>query len=158
MNEPVAHFYPEGEGCTVYDIKFAWKVTGTTEPIPLYTHPAKTQYKFGVDWSKDGNAVTVLKICEDGVAEVVFMNYQEVTHPAKELHLSLQKVKDTGELLAVTYTDDEHRIVEVLWQKPPALTDEEIRRVADEVFKDYKNWHYYQIDFARAILRKVQEK
>jgi len=41
-NEPVAHFYPEGEGCTVYDIKFAWKVTGTTEPIPLYTHPAKT--------------------------------------------------------------------------------------------------------------------
>jgi len=40
-NEPVAHFYPEGEGCTVYDIKFAWKVTGTTKPIPLYTHPAK---------------------------------------------------------------------------------------------------------------------
>ena len=40
-NEPVAHFYPEGEGCTVYDIQFAWKVTGTTEPIPLYTHPVK---------------------------------------------------------------------------------------------------------------------
>jgi len=39
-NEPVGHFYPEGEGATVYDIKFAWKVTGTTEPIPLYTHPA----------------------------------------------------------------------------------------------------------------------
>ena len=42
-NEPVAHFYPEGEGATVYDIKFAWKVTGTTEPIPLYTHPVKEQ-------------------------------------------------------------------------------------------------------------------
>ena len=41
------------------------------------------------------------------------------THPAKELHLSLQKDKETGELLAVTYTDDEHRIVEVLWQRPP---------------------------------------
>ena len=39
-NEPVGHFYPEGEGATVYDIKFAWKVTGTTEPIPLYTHSA----------------------------------------------------------------------------------------------------------------------
>ena len=38
------------------------------------------------------------------------------------------------------------------------LTDEEIRKVADEVFKDYKNWHHYQIDFARAILRKAQEK
>ena len=42
LAEPVGHFYPEGEGATVYDIKFAWKVTGTTEPIPLYTHPAKT--------------------------------------------------------------------------------------------------------------------
>lgn len=50
------------------------------------------------------------------------------THPAKELHLSLQKEKETGELLAVTYTDDEHRIVEVLWQRPlvKELTDEEI--------------------------------
>ena len=38
------------------------------------------------------------------------------------------------------------------------LTDEEIRKVADEVFKNYKNWHHYQIDFARAILRKAQEK
>jgi hypothetical protein len=52
------------------------------------------------------------------------------THPVKELHLSLQKSKQTGELLAVTYTDDEHRIVEVLWQRPPVkeltLTDAEI--------------------------------
>ena len=52
------------------------------------------------------------------------------THPAKELHLSFQKSKETSELLAVTYTDDEHRIVEVLWQKPPAktLTDEEMKK------------------------------
>ena len=38
------------------------------------------------------------------------------------------------------------------------LTDEEIRKVADEVFKDYKNWHHYQIDFARAILKKASDK
>ena len=48
-NKPVAHFYPEGEGCTVYDIQFAWKVTGTTEPIPLYIatqfHPAKEHFE-----------------------------------------------------------------------------------------------------------------
>ena len=116
--KPVGHFYPEGEGATVYDIKFAWKVTGTTEPIPLYTHPAK------------------------------------------ELHLSLQKSKETGELLAVTYTDDEHRIVEVLWQKPPAktLTDFEITAISRELFKDYRDYRKYQIEFARAILRKPQEK
>jgi hypothetical protein len=78
------------------------------------------------------------------------------THPVKELHLSLQKSKQTGELLAVTYTDDEHRIVEVLWQKPPALTDEEIALVWDKFSalpspKDIKG-------FAKAILRKASEK
>jgi hypothetical protein len=57
---------------------------------PLYTHPAKTQYKFGVDWSKDGNAVTVVKICEDGVAEVVFMDYQE--NPSQNRDLTDEEI------------------------------------------------------------------
>jgi hypothetical protein len=39
-----------------------------------------------------------------------------------------------------------------------SLSDEEIRKVADEVFKDYKNWHHYQIDFARAVIKKAREK
>jgi len=80
------------------------------------------------------------------------------THPAKELHLSLQKSKETGELLAVTYTDDEHRIVEVLWKKPPAktLTDEEIDNLIMDVAEKPTNEDLY--DFARAILRKAQEK
>lgn len=78
------------------------------------------------------------------------------THPVKELHLSLQKSQD-GELLAVTYTDDEHRIVEVLWEKPPVkdLTDEEIT----EVFRDCtKDGVLDANDFAKAILRKASEK
>ena len=77
------------------------------------------------------------------------------THPAKELHLSLQKSKETGELLAVTYTDDEHRIVEVLWKKPPAktLTDMEILEIANK----FKNLEWAIVAFARAILRKAQE-
>jgi len=56
-NEPVGHFYPEGEGVTVYDIKFAWKVTGTTEPIPLYTHPSKDLTDEEIDrvWYEDCN-------------------------------------------------------------------------------------------------------
>ena len=84
------------------------------------------------------------------------------THPAKELHLSLQKSKETGELLAVTYTDDEHRIVEVLWQKPPAktITDFEIRVVMalDECWVGEDCSIPNMIAFARAILRKAQEK
>ena len=84
------------------------------------------------------------------------------THPEKELHLSLQKSKETGELLAVTYTDDEHRIVEVLWKKPPAktLTDFEIRGVMalDECWVGEDCSIPNMIAFARAILRKAQDK
>jgi len=85
-NEPVAWMGKDYDGIKTdfyFDVernKLPYRLYETA--IPLYTHPAKEQYKFGVDWSKDGNAVTVLKICEDGVAEVVFMDYQEVTHPA----------------------------------------------------------------------------
>ena len=83
-NEPVA-WMDEETGCFVYN-QYEYEDLdehGKDGLIPLYTHPVKEQYKFGVDWSKDGNAVTVLKICEDGVAEVVFMDYQEATHPAE---------------------------------------------------------------------------
>ena len=82
------------------------------------------------------------------------------THPAKELHLSLQKSKETGELLAVTYTDDEHRIVEVLWKKPPAktLTDEEIMVLYEEFIETQYASESNVLGFGRAILRKAQEK
>jgi len=82
------------------------------------------------------------------------------THTVKELHLSFQKNKETGELLAVTYTDDEHRIVEVLWKKPPAktLTDEEIEDLIDsEIPMILLGGRLFYRQFARAILRKAQE-
>ena len=37
------------------------------------------------------------------------------------------------------------------------LTIEEIDEVSKEIFKGYKNFYHYQINFARAILRKAQE-
>ena len=97
-----------------------------------------------------------------------FYNENEIgeplyTHPVKEQHLSLQKTED-GELVAVTYTDDEHRIVKVLWQKPPVkeLTDEEIEIEWFKVFKPEtgigKNLTNGVYEFALAILRKAQEK
>ena len=92
-------------------------------------------------------------------AEIEALKYEKSSgvYDEPKLHLSFQKDKETGELLAVTYTDDEHRIMEVLWQKPPAktLTDEEIQKLHEETS------FFGVIDpikFARAILRKVQEK
>ena len=83
---------------------------------------------------------------------------------AKELHLSLQKSKETGELLAVTYTDDEHRIVEVLWKKPPAktLTNAVVNELWAESQEDgiaiQQGFATQQHYFAHLILRKAQEK
>jgi len=85
-------------------------------------------------------------------------------HPAKELHLSLQKSKETGELLAVTYTDDEHRIVEVLWKKPPAktLTNAVVNELWAESQEDgiamQQGFTTQQHYFAYLILRKASEK
>ena len=67
------------------------------------------------------------------IMEAMTLGIPLYTHPAKELYLSLQKDKETGELLAVTYTDDEHRIVEVLWQKPPAKEHFEDEPQAEEL-------------------------
>ena len=80
------------------------------------------------------------------------------THPVKELYLSLQKSKQTGELLAVTYTDDEHRIVEVLWQRPPELTDEEILEVWRENERVYPLDRSRLLDRTRACIRKALAK
>ena len=85
----------------------------------LKAHPVKEpNYKFGVDWGKDDKSVTVVKICEDGVAEIVFVDYQERPHPVKE------------------------------------LTDEEIDDIGREHLTDGDG----AIEFAKAILRKAQEK
>ena len=106
--------------------------------IPLYTHPLKEpNYKFGVDWSKDGNAVTVLKICEDGVAEVVFMDYQKATHPVKEQDESFDR---TASHMAGEYVSYKAE-----------LTDEEIISEWVGCERNYYN-------FAKAILRKAQKK
>ena len=37
------------------------------------------------------------------------------------------------------------------------LTDEKITAISKELFKDYRDYRKYQIEFARAILRKAQE-
>ena len=53
--------------------------------------------------------------------------------------------------------DDMEGVIPLYNHPVKELTDEEIMEVANEIFSKYKNWHHYQIDFARAILRKAQE-
>jgi len=143
-NEPVA-WIPKGMTLA--------KPKDLTDCIPLYTHPAKCNKCNDTEWVCENHPDQEAHKCShcEGAGKPC-----ECTHPAKELHLSLQKSKETGELLAVTYTDDEHRIVEVLWKKPPAktLTDSEIEQISHRYHYTY-NPDY--IGFAREILRKAQE-
>ena len=149
-NEPVAWMNKDDSSLSFKNHGGGWQ--------PLYTHQYERPHN------------TVLVPCDklaEMQAEIALLKKEAAlqrlsdftqeaealkAHPVKELHLSLQKNKETGELLAVTYTDDEHRIVEVLWQKPlvKELTDEEITNI----FRASSD----HIEFARAILRKAQEK
>jgi len=38
------------------------------------------------------------------------------------------------------------------------LTEEKITAISKKIFKDYKNFHHYQIDFARAVIKEVSAK
>jgi len=38
------------------------------------------------------------------------------------------------------------------------LTSWEMMEIADEVCRNYKGWGYFQIEFARAILKKASER
>ena len=98
---------------------------------------------------------------ENGIGEPLY------THPVKELHLSLQKSKQTGELLAVTYTDDEHRIVEVLWQRPPVkeLTREDRSKLigtlkwAEDLLREARHDEAVSdVQDCIMLLRKASEK
>ena len=114
------------------------------------TNPAKEQYKFGVDWSKDGNAVTVLKICEDGVAEVVFMDYQEV------LNVPVKTLTDELELLE-TEIFVKDAIIKCYKEALEQIATGELTNEPN----NYKDTVYVMRQIALnalAILRKAQEK
>ena len=144
-NKPVAYVSTTG----LNDIEWTDASHSLNYGDALYTHPIKEHFE------------------DEPQAEELHEIMQSNTHPVKELHLSLQKSKQTGELLAVTYTDDEHRIVEVLWQKSPVkeLTDEEITELKNALkgseYKTYpskKQWESYLVleKYAERLLRKAQ--
>lgn len=78
-----------------------------------------------------------------------------VTAPCsfKKPKVTVTKYKD--KVVAITMTDDDNRITEVLWEAPKPLTDEEIK----QIFADQTGYYIDNglvkglaiMDFARAI-------
>ena len=87
LDEPVGHFYPEGEGATIYDIKFAWKVTGTTEPIPLYTHPAEHDLGIAeaIGFEKGYKAATAKTLTDEEINVVAILQDAEIVPVGHEI-------------------------------------------------------------------------
>ena len=54
-----------------------------------------------------------------------------------------------GKVVAVTMTDDEHRVHEVLWEAPKPLSDDELFEIWKSVTKNM--YRYCHVEFARAI-------
>jgi len=179
-NEPVAWRRQLDTGVYMYQEYYFG------EAEPLYTNPAKELndggelVKNATYWKRQYN---LMASQNDNLKSGLYHANEQIkyleSHPAKELHLSLQKDKETGELLAVTYTDDEHRIVELLWQRPPVKEqDESFDRTASHMAGEYVSYQKEltdeeilgcwveefignalpSIDFARAILKRASEK
>jgi hypothetical protein len=80
-----------------------------------------------------------------------FYNLGRDTAP-RELMPTIVK-DEQGKVVAVTLTNEEHQLQEVLWQSPRELSNQEIIDIADTYDWDKD----CAIDFARAILKKASE-
>ena len=58
----------------------------------------------------------------------------------------------------LSYVNDMGFTIPLYTHPVKELTDEEITVISKEIFKDYKNFHHYQIDFARAVIKEVSGK
>ena len=133
MNKPVAWIsrLPEGD---VYNC--AWAEKQNDDDIPLYTHPVKEQSN-------------LVKVVQDHVKDlkrcVKVFRTQLLNNTADEMEVAIKELENAIEA---------HPVKE--------LTDEEIMEiVADKYEKGhgrYIDTKLFFVEFAKAILRKAQEK
>jgi hypothetical protein len=159
-NKPVAWMWSE-DGCSLGVCLDQDKQIGKQEfqdyDIPLYTHPVNPKYD-----PETGEPLI------DG-----YPLFSGLPHPVKELNDGGEPVKNATYWkrqynLMATQNDNlksglyhANEQIKYLESHPAELTDEEI----NELYADYQNPDYYsrevifdQLGFARAILRKAQEK
>ena len=83
---------------------------------------------------------TTIEALEFVQKAIPLLRQQQAEIEALKKELALQKLSDIGQAIA------------------RELTDDEIMEICDEVGRDLTRWGYFQIEFARAVLRKASEK
>ena len=106
-------------------LKLAYEMDG----IEFYDNPNSDPY----EWACDAQRM-ILRLVEE---------------LDKQIKPTITKLD--GKVVAVTMTDEEHRVHEVLWEAPKPLSDEEIEKLRE--YHGINDWLYETsvIDFARAI-------
>ena len=139
-NEPVAIRYDyDGYGYQYIDPGSGSDWQTRVQGEPLYTAPLQIEVGCAECGVNDNNHALYCVACAEkfvGEAATKLQQKQE----------SIEGLNRDYDLLFA-----EHQLL--LKKERVELTDEEIMKIAHEVFKDYKNWHHYQIDFARALFK-----
>jgi len=178
-NEPVAWMYNYENFPDSFVVCRARK---SDQDIPLYTHQYERPHNTVLvpcdklaEMQAEINALrkeaalqrlsdfTQEAECKHGVDDGACKEcYQEATEPVAWFYAYPDDIEEkflcSNSELIETMKKKGYTLTPLYTHPVKELTDEEIRGVADEVFSKYKNWHHYQIDFARAILRKASEK
>ena len=150
-NEPVAWMYKFGSGKDDWDVGLTKE---SEQDIPLYTHPAKTQLSNGhlSDCAIHNEPASRNKDCDCGFEPKFDLSGLK--------HEDNCRYFDDG--MFCTCGADNHALVEWYRHKevthPADLTDEEINELWLVTCSKAGEVDDMQLHFARAILRKAQEK
>ena len=80
---------------------------------------------------------------------------QDAATMLRKQQAEIEDLKNANRFIQ-NFAEEQHKRAVALEMRE--LTDEEITAISKEIFKDYKNFHHYQIDFARAVIKEVSGK
>ena len=143
-NEPVA-WMDYLEHSDVYDLNVSGR------GIPLYTHPVKElndagePVKNATYWKRQYNLMATQN---DNLKSGLYHANEQIKYLESQLDIR------TRELIGASFYEHDYK---TLMAKPP-LTDKEIEQIGRKEFGYWDSYNEELLDFARAILRKAQEK
>ena len=99
-------------------------------------------------------AIELADYLDNNVEAMIMSEQQHIDKAATKLRQQQESIEGLNRDYDLLFA--EHQLL--LKKERVELTDEEIMKIANEVFSAYKNWYQYQLDFARALFKAQGEK
>ena len=100
------------------------------------------------------NAIELADYLDNNVEAMIMSEQQHIDKAATKLRQQQESIEGLNRDYDLLFA--EHQLL--LKKERVELTDEEIMKIANEVFSAYKNWYQYQLDFAKALFKAQGEK